>query len=416
VPEVYDADFRQWGGGYWFQNGRLAHWPMLAAGDFDLMQPFFRLYRDLLPFAEARTRLYYQHGGAFFPETMTFWGAMLNENYGYDRTGKTVSLSDVPAAVRGEVTQAPLPPGAVANSYICRYWQGGLELLAMMLDYHAQTQEEPFLHETLLPLARAILTFYREHYAQTDAAGRMILAPAQSLETWHEAVNPLPDIAGLRWVTEALLNTAGLPAADREACTGLRDRLPLLPMRTEYWNKKSYLVPAQQYDVLANFENPELYAVFPYRHFGVGKPGLDTGRETFTRRLYQETGGWRQDAIQAALLGLTDEAKRDVLKNLGEPHPGFRFPVFFGPNFDWIPDLDHGGVAMIALQRMLLQADAGRILLLPAWPRDWDVSFKLHAPQQTTVECVYRAGNIERLVVTPAVREQDVQVMAEGSV
>ncbi len=54
--------------------------------------------------------------------------------------------------------------------------------------------------------------------------------------------------------------------------------------------------------------------------------------------------------------------------------------------------MDQGGVIMIALQRMLLQWDGDRILLLPFWPKELDVSFKLHAPRQTTVECVYRAG------------------------
>ena len=34
-------------------------------------------------------------------------------------------------------------------------------------------------------------------------------------------------------------------------------------------------------------------------------------------------------------------------------------------------------VAMIALQRMLLQYDGDEIYLLPAWPKDWDVEFKL---------------------------------------
>ena len=100
--------------------------------------------------------------------------------------------------------------------------------------------------------------------------------------------------------------------------------------RVEYWNKKKYLLPALQYDVLANFENPELYAVFPYRLFGVGKPDLEMGRETYARRLYKVTGCWRQDAIQAALLGSTDEAKRDVTRNFSGTHPSFRFPAIWG--------------------------------------------------------------------------------------
>ena len=103
---------------------------MLMAGDFDLMQPFFRLYQEALPLAEARTRIYFKHGGAFFPETMAFWGTYLNENYGYDRTGKTIPSSDVIASVRGEKERGPCKPGEVANTYIRRYWQGAIELLS----------------------------------------------------------------------------------------------------------------------------------------------------------------------------------------------------------------------------------------------------------------------------------------------
>jgi hypothetical protein len=408
IPATYDADYRLWGGGYWFQNCRLLYWSMLMAGDVDLMKPFFRMYQDALPLAEARTRLYFGHGGAFFPETMAFWGTYLNENYGYDRSGKTVAAADVIAAVRGETARAPWRPGEVANSYIRHYWQGGIELLAMLLDYQAVTADGGFCGETLLPLARPILKFYREHYPQRDGDGSIRFAPAQAIETWQVAANPLPEIAGLRWVTAGLLRLPDLPDADRAAWTELRELLPPLPARVEYWNKKAYLIPALEYDVLANFENPELYAVFPYRHFGVGKPDLEMGRETYARRLYKTTGCWRQDAIQAALLGLTEEAQRDVTRNFGETHPSFRFPAIWGPNSDWIPDHDHGGVAMIALQRMALQWDDTRILLLPAWPKDWDVSFKLWAPGNTTVECVYRGGQVERLAVTPPSRRRDV--------
>jgi hypothetical protein len=36
------------------------------------------------------------------------------------------------------------------------------------------------------------------------------------------------------------------------------------------------------------------------------------------------------------------------------------------------------------------------------------VSFKLHAAANTTVECVYRAGKVEKLTVTPSARASDV--------
>ncbi|MBN1417944.1 MAG: PDZ domain-containing protein, partial [Planctomycetes bacterium] len=47
------------------------------------------------------------------------------------------------------------------------------------------------------------------------------------------------------------------------------------------------------------------------------------------------------------------------------------------------------------------------MLLFPAWPREWDVEFKLHAPYRTVVEGVYRAGKLERLAVTPQERAGD---------
>ena len=54
-----------------------------------------------------------------------------------------------------------------------------------------------------------------------------------------------------------------------------------------------------------------------------------------------------------------------------------------------------------------------RLFLLPAWPKDWDVTFKLHVPRQTTVECVYRSGKVETLHVTPASRLKDVVMSAK---
>jgi hypothetical protein len=53
-----------------------------------------------------------------------------------------------------------------------------------------------------------------------------------------------------------------------------------------------------------------------------------------------------------------------------------------------------------------VRGDAIRIL--PAWPAEWDVSFRLHAPKNTTVEVDYRGGKIEKLKVTPSSRRADV--------
>ena len=157
---------------------------MLESGDFDLMNPLFRMYRDNLASRRAATREYYHHDGAFFPETQTFWGSYMECNYGRDRS--------------------QLPNGMTLNRFIRYYWQGGLELSLMMLDYHAFTGDEAFARETLLPLASEVLTFFDQHW-QRDAKGKIRFDPAMALETYREAVNPLVEIVGIQKVCEEML-------------------------------------------------------------------------------------------------------------------------------------------------------------------------------------------------------------------
>ena len=68
---------------------------------------------------------------------------------------------------------------------------------------------------------------------------------------------------------------------------------------------------------------------------------------------------------------------------------------------------------MIGLQEMLLQTIGNKIHVLPCWPKDKDVCFKLHAPQNTTVEVEYRNGEIQKLEVLPESRMKDVELFLE---
>ena len=389
--ENYSADYRMWGGPYWFQNTRLVYWPMLASGDSELMHPLFRMYLELLPMASLRTRLYYGHEGAFFPETLSFWGTYANRDYGWDREGK--------------------PVGHVDNPYIRYYWQGGLELAAMMLEHHAHTQDEGFVKETLLPFAEAVVRFYDQHYPR-DEQGRILLKPAQALETWTEAVNPLPEIAGLRVVLGGLLALPEQLTTDEQRGRWKRilGELPALPSGGE--KGQEIILPAEQTvgDNL-NQENVELWAVFPYRLYGIGKPDIETARRTFEQRRWKEgVGCWLHDAVLAACLGIADVARDFAVRAISDTWARSRFPAFF--HGGWIPAQDHGNVVVLALQTMLLQADGERIYLFPAWPKEWDVDFKLHAPLNTTVEGTYRGGKLEQLKVLPEAREKNLEILA----
>ncbi|HUU92430.1 MAG TPA: DUF5703 domain-containing protein [Phycisphaerae bacterium] len=387
-----DADYRRWGPGYWWQNTRLPYISLCTSGDFDLMQPFFKMYgRDLMPLLKFRTRLYLGHGGAYIPECIYFWGDMFSETYGW-----------TPYHERKDRLQA--------SGWHKWEWVSGPELVHMMLDYYDHTLEEAFLAETLLPAAHEILTFFDEHY-KVDERGKLVMHPSQACETWWDCTNPMPEVAGLHAATDRLLTLpAGLTTeTQRTFWTALRKKLPDLPTREV--DGKRMLAPAERFASKRNSENPELYAVFPFRRIAIGRPGVELGIEALRHRWDKGNSGWRQDDIFMAYLGLADEARTNLVGRARKKHDGSRFPAFWGPNYDWIPDQDHGGVLMKALQAMLLQTDGRKMYLLPAWPKDWDVEFRLHAPYKTTVECTVRGGKVRKLTVTPSERRADLVTM-----
>jgi hypothetical protein len=170
------------------------------------------------------------------------------------------------------------------------------------------------------------------------------------------------------------------------------------------------LAPAERFEQKNNCENPELYAVFPFRVCSFEKPNAELGVQALKHRGDQGHSGWRQDDLFMAYLGLTNDAQANLVARAREHDAACRFPAFWGPNYDWTPDQDHGGVLMRTAQAMLMQTEGRRIFLLPAWPREWDCEFKLHAPYQTVVEGTVRDGKLVALRVTPDERCQDVTV------
>jgi hypothetical protein len=384
---VFDADYRGRGGAYQSQNTNLIYWPMLASGDGELSKPLFTMYRDALLLATRRANLYFKHDGGFFPETMLFWGAYTNANYGWSREGKT--------------------PSQVENTAIRNHFTGNLEILALGLEYSQYyPQDKQFVRAILGPLADAIILFYDQHY-ERDAHGRLRLYPSQALETWLDATNPLPDVAGLKYVlTRMLAEKIPLSKPAQTAARRLLQQLPDSPLKDVAGKK--ILAPAERVSGESkNTENPELSAVFPFRLYGLDKPDIELGRDTFEARKFKKSGGRQLDAIQAAYLGLANVARQHVVENF-TAKSGQRFPAFWGPGVEWVPDQTHGNVAAMALQAMLLQSEGAKILVTPAWPQDWDVEFKLNAPNSTVVEGVVKNGKLQDLKVSPDKRTADI--------
>ena len=55
--------------------------------------------------------------------------------------------------------------------------------------------------------------------------------------------------------------------------------------------------------------------------------------------------------------------------------------------------------------------DEEKLVLFPAWPKEWDVQFKLSAPQNTVIEGEFKGGELIDLRVTPKNRKKDLEIM-----
>lgn len=375
----FTPDYRKWGGGTMTaQNQRLLYWPMLKSGDFDLMKAQFDFYLRMLGNAELRTRHYWGHEGACFTEQIENFGLPNPAEYGMKRPEW-------------------FDKGLEYNAWLEYEWDTVLEFCQMILETERYSGADITAY---IPLIESSLTFFEAHYRylasrrgrkDLDGNGHLVFFPGSACETYKMAHNASSTIAALRVVLE----TYGKKPE-------MEELIPPIPLRTI--EGREMIAPAKSWERINNIETPQLYPVFPWRIYGIGREGLEVARNTYLHDPdaleFRSHKGWKQDNIWAACLGLTAEADElTSLKLADGPH---RFPAFWGPGYDWTPDHNHGGSGMIGLQEMLFQVHHDKLYLFPAWPVGEDVAFKLHAPGQLTVEAELKEGKVVRFKLTKA--------------
>jgi hypothetical protein len=402
-PHPVSPDGRDWAVlSFMWQNTRHPYWSMPARGDYDTIVPGMEFVRDGLEIGRDRCRKLLGFDGAFIMEA-SWW-----HNVG------VFNWDGMPAHLR--------------------YHQlATIELPAIMAETYEHTRDAKFLHEVLLPCAEAGLDYYANRFTKRDAQGRMLMAGVGCAETYQGVNNPCTEIGCLKYLLTRLLSFE-IDAARRAKWSQLLEAMPDVPLRRI--RGMDLLAVGDAYDSGREIcESPELYSVYPFRQVWLGQPELlANARQSFHVRNISldgtddkqavETGGWQSAPVQAAYLGLAREAARlasikfndqfihwtdNVAPDAPFPQrPRARFPAFWECKMDGTPDNDHGANSVNTLQSMLLQSDGKRIFLLPAWPEDWDVSFKLTATFNATVECAYRNGKVQSLNVTPASRRADI--------
>ena len=280
-----------------------------------------------------------------------------------------------------------------------------------MTEYVKYSGDEDFRDNVLVPFAREILLFFDKHYLRDDN-GKIRFDPAMVLETWWIAINPSPEVAGLQYCLDELLTMKVGTKEDHANWHRFRAEIPEISLHEI--DGRTAIAPAEIWkEPKKNTENGELYPVFPFRCFGLGLGSADIVDWTMKHRTHKNYFGykcWTQDQIHWAYAGRADEAKDGLVHRFRHASTQCRFPMYGSAGPDSCPDFDHFGSGSIALQRMLVQEAGDKILLLPAWPTDWDVDFKLHLAKGTVISGKVCDGKLMDWTIKPSKRKKDVIV------
>ncbi|MCP4311460.1 MAG: hypothetical protein GY790_09385 [Bacteroidetes bacterium] len=440
--EAFGPDWRQWGGGvFTAQNQRLLYWPMLKSGDVDAILPQFELYRKALPGARARVRANFGHDGAIYSEYIGVPGLAAGTAYGWE-SGTGVRSHELPFGdpqIDGLYIEGkPVETGVMDSRSTAYHWESQIEHAYMILEYRRFTGADISKY---IPFIENAVVFFDQHYRkrekmrsgkELDEKGQLVIFPSKSCESFRAACNPTDVIAGLQACVDEILtlDDDALSLRDKKFYQSLRETIPpyayagadeespqplLKDLVSSTDANTTYarpgvrtILPARSWKEYGNGELPMLYPLFPFNRFALWKDDMQVFRDTYKYGNFRKGNmvSWHQDGIFFARMGQTELAADFTSRKLDDSQR--RFPTFWGPGHDWVPDHNWGGSGMIGLQEMLLQTIGDKIHVLPAWPEEWDVDFKLHAPKNTTVEVSYKDGEIVSLIVSPESRMKDV--------
>ena len=418
---AFGPDFRAWGGGvFTAQNQRLIYWPMLKTGDFDAMFPHFELFRKGLPGAQARVKVHFGHDGAVYSEYTNAPGIALGAGYGWTagvrKRGPEVPFGD-PRADGAKGYNDIVEKGIMANQSISYHWESQLENAYMIMEYHRYTGKDISKY---MPFIKQSVIFFDEHYRlrekmrsgeELNSQGKLVIFPSTSCESYRGAKDPVDVVAGLQACLTSLLalDESFVSLSEKKYYREFLNRLP-----GYYYDKvegDTILKPAESWKSYMNVECPQFYPLFPFNRFDLDKDDMTVFKNTWKHGTFPKDMviSWHQDGIFFARMGKTEAAMDYNTKKLMSSER--RFPTFWGPGHDWVPDHNWGGSGMIGLQEMLMQCFEERILLFPAWPEAWDVKFKLHAPQNTVIEGSLKDGKLIDLKVEPESRRKDISIL-----
>ena len=322
-------DKTKWSNAYWYWNQRDVYNSFLASDHADVLGVFNHMYSRNFAALKAFTQTHYNIDGIWVPETMGWNGNA---------------------------------DGTTGSDYTKNIYSTGTEAAENMYAQYAYTGDADYLKATAYPFMREVVKFYQQKLSK-DGSGKYYMALSNAHETYWNVTNAITDLAAVRSlfpVTIATSTKLGLDADLRAGWQTVLDNLVAYPT-----DGATYLPHQPPITAMKNNENVSAELIWPYSVTGIGAPDYAVALSTWKARPNPYGNVWALDAIQAARLGLGDDAMQGMKLMLQKYQ---NYPNGFTNNTNGV--FEYLGVHLSVMNEALLQSYNDKIRVFPALPKD----------------------------------------------
>lgn len=371
---------------YWFWNTRMQVGANLAAGLPELNASVFALYRNNLAAIKQWT-LRHMGGrpGICVPETMRFNGNGVEYESDAFR----------PFAIVTHSCDLAWTPTSNARTL-----STGAEIGLWVWRTYLQTGDQDFLRSNYPLMAEAARFLLAYQHRGED--GLLHTSPSNAHETQMDVTDPATDIAAIRALYPATMAAAHELGMDTELSSQLHQALektPALPLMASPPNGKAgEKVLAASADAHAPYQNGEnigLEAVWPYGQIGVDSALFPVARTTMQFRPFQYAATWSYDPVQAAYLGLGDEAAKAIFELVQryQVYPNGMAALLHDQPSEFY--LEQSAITALTLPAMLAIQDNDQLVRVgPAIPSGWTIHGTVALQRNATVEVTAVDGQL----------------------
>ncbi|WP_424530142.1 glycosyl hydrolase family 95 catalytic domain-containing protein [Sphaerisporangium viridialbum] len=350
-------DATKWSNAYWYWNQRDVYNSFLASNHSDLMDGFNKLYSRNYNALKAYTQTRYGVDGLWVPETM-----------GWDGNAR----------------------GTVGSDYTKNILSTGYEAAYNMYLRYRYTDDANYLRDVAYPYMRETAKFYSAMLSYDSASNTYYMANSNSHETYWNVRNAITDLAAVRSIFPLTIQVSqqlGLDSGLRAGWQNVLDRL--VPYQVANGAYQPHQPPISQ---TRNNENVSAELIWPYNITGIGYPDYQTAVNTWNQRPFPYGNVWSNDAVQAARLGLGDQAYQGMKTMLQKYQ---NYPNGMTNNTNGV--FEYLGVHLSALNESLMQSYNDKIRVFPAVPADSSFvgKFTLLAKDGFLVSSEREAGEVK---------------------